>query len=89
MERQTGKISISFGAFLYLSYIVFTRVFFGMHEPGWPAIMVTQLFLGGTILFTIGIQGIYIGKLYGEIKRRPRYIIDSTVGLGDDAEPNL
>ena len=80
-------ISVSSGAFVYLSYIVFTRLVFGMHEPGWPAIMVTLLFLGGTILFTIGIQGIYIGKLYGEIKGRPRYIIDSTVGLGDDTEP--
>jgi glycosyltransferase involved in cell wall biosynthesis len=49
--------------------------------------MVTQLFLGGTILFTIGIQGIYIGKLYGESKGRPRYVIDSTIGLGNDAEP--
>ena len=75
---------VSVGAFLYLLYIVYTRVFLGMHLPGWPAIMVTMLFLGGTILFTIGVLGIYIGRIHQEIKRRPHYIIESKIGFGDD-----
>ena len=45
---------ISLGAFGYLVYVLISRIFFGMHLPGWPALMVTMLFLGGTILFAIG-----------------------------------
>jgi glycosyltransferase involved in cell wall biosynthesis len=79
---------VSTGAFIYLLYIVITRIFFAMHRPGWPAIMVTVLFLGGTILFTIGILGLYIGKMHHEIKGRPPYIIESKVGIGEDERPH-
>ena len=43
--------------------------------------MVTILFLGGAILFAIGILGIYLGKIYEAIKQRPRYLIESTKGF--------
>lgn len=79
-------------AFIYLLCIVVTRVFMGMHRPGWPAFMVTMLFLGGIILFTIGILGLYIGKIHHEIKNRPSYIIESMIGIKNkdvDAEQNM
>lgn len=72
---------VSIAAFIYLFYIFFSRYFLGMHLPGWPAMMVTMLFLGGTILFTIGVLGLYIGKIYQEIKKRPQFIVESTLGL--------
>jgi glycosyltransferase involved in cell wall biosynthesis len=76
---------VSAGAFVYLLGIIITRIFLGMHRPGWPAIMVTMLFLGGTILFTIGILGIYIGRIHQDIKNRPPYIIASKIGIDDDS----
>jgi len=77
---------ISLGAFVYLIGIIITRVFMGMHKPGWPAIMVTMLFLGGTILFSIGVLGIYIGRIHHDIKNRPLYIIESKIGIdGEEA----
>jgi glycosyltransferase involved in cell wall biosynthesis len=79
---------VSAGAFVYLIGIIITRVFLGMHLPGWPAIMVTMLFLGGTILFTIGILGLYIGKIHLEIKNRPHYIIESKIGINEDKRPD-
>jgi len=78
---------VSVGAFIYLLYIVVTRVFLDMHRPGWPALMVTMLFLGGTILFTIGILGLYVGKIHHEIKGRPPYIVESRIGF-DEAPPD-
>lgn len=72
---------VSIGAFIYLIKIIAERVFLGIHNPGWPAIMVTMLFLGGTILFMIGVLGIYLGKIHSAIKQRPSYIIESTIGF--------
>lgn len=40
-----------------------------------------MIFLGGTILFTIGILGIYVGKIHRDIKGRPNYIVSDTVGF--------
>jgi len=76
---------VSCGAFGYLVYIIITRFFLGMHLPGWPAIMATMLFLGGTILFTIGVLGIYIGRIHQDIKKRPNYIVESMEGFEDDS----
>ena len=52
-----------------------------MNLPGWSAIMAAILFLGGTTLITIGVLGIYLGKIYEEIKGRPRYIIEDKIGF--------
>ena len=46
--------------------------------------MVTMLFLGGAILFAIGIQGVYIGKIHEAIKRRPRNLIESKKGFNEN-----
>ncbi|MBN2591417.1 MAG: glycosyltransferase family 2 protein [Sedimentisphaerales bacterium] len=76
---------VSTGALIYLIYIIITRVFWGMHQPGWPAIMVTMLFLCGTILSTIGVLGLYVGKIHQEMKQRPLYIIESKIGIDENA----
>jgi len=78
--------TVSLGAFVFLIYIIIEKVFFGIGSPGWPAMMATILFLGGTILFTIGILGIYVGKIHREIKNRPLYIIESKIGFDEDAD---
>ncbi|MFQ5736842.1 MAG: glycosyltransferase family 2 protein [Thermodesulfobacteriota bacterium] len=75
---------VSFGAFAYLVDVIIMK-FLGRNLPGWSALMVTMLFLGGTQLFTIGIVGIYLGRIYNENKRRPNYIIESTSGFEDEA----
>jgi dolichol-phosphate mannosyltransferase len=46
--------------------------------------MVTMLFLGGTILFTIGVLGIYIGKIHQDVKNRPKYFISNTIGFKEN-----
>ncbi len=52
---------------------------------GWSSLMCVILFLGGVQLLCIGVLGEYIGKIYAEVKRRPRYIIkDSTLPERED-----
>ena len=78
--------AIAFFAFMYLFLIVVQRVFFGIHLPGWPALMVTMLFLGGVILIAVGVLGIYVGKIFEQIQGRPRYVVDDTIGIDDAPE---
>ena len=50
--------------------------FFGGSISGWASTVVPMYFLGGIQLFTLGIIGIYIGKIFDEVRARPKYIID-------------
>ncbi len=50
--------------------------FWGVTTAGWSSLMISIWFLGGVQLVSVGIIGEYIGKIYKETKRRPRYIIE-------------
>jgi glycosyltransferase involved in cell wall biosynthesis len=53
--------------------------FFGEVVPGWASIIISIYFIGGVQLLCFGILGEYIGKLYQEVKDRPRYFIELEV----------
>jgi dolichol-phosphate mannosyltransferase len=61
------------GSMAYLLYAVYQH-FTGHTVAGWTTIVILQTFMGGSILFAIGIVGEYIGKIYEEVKARPVYI---------------
>ena len=52
----------------------------GHTVPGWASIIVPLYFLGGLLRLSIGILGEYLGKLFLEVKSRPRFLIDNIVG---------
>jgi polyisoprenyl-phosphate glycosyltransferase len=52
---------------------------------GWTSLTVIVLFFGGIQLFSIGILGVYISKIYREVKGRPLYIVEGTENLEHDA----
>lgn len=60
---------------------VFAAYFSGHAIPGWGSMMCVFCFLGGIQLISIGVIGEYIGKIYMETKRRPRYIVDERVNF--------
>jgi polyisoprenyl-phosphate glycosyltransferase len=60
---------------------------FGFPFPlGNPTIVILVLFLGGIQLISIGILGEYIGRIYEEVRQRPRFIIERAEGLKYDPE---
>ncbi len=76
--------------FIFLSicigiYVVHALVI-GTAYPGWASIMMSIWLVGGFILLSIGIVGIYVGKIYTEVKNRPLYHI--TEIIGDDDQKN-
>lgn len=50
--------------------------FAGYTVPGWTSILCSIWLLGGLQLFCLGIIGAYIGKIYEEVKQRPRFILE-------------
>ena len=64
----------SFIAVLGVFYILGIRFLTDTWVPGWAGIMITILFMGGIQLISVGILGIYIGRIYNEVKRRPLYL---------------
>ena len=51
----------------------------GHTVAGWTSLLVSMWFIGGVILTAIGVIGEYIGKIYREVKRRPRYFIEKQI----------
>lgn len=47
--------------------------------PGWSSIILSIWFVGGAVMMGLGIVGEYIGKIYVEVKERPRFIIDKVL----------
>ncbi len=64
-------IFISFCIGIYVIHAIVT----GTSVPGWSSLILSIWFVGGFILICIGIIGVYIGKIYNEVKMRPLYNI--------------
>lgn len=58
---------------LIIGIYVIVSLLSGSAEHGWASMMLSIWFVGGAILISIGIVGVYIGKIYVEAKRRPLY----------------
>lgn len=72
-----GWLSIIAG----LVMLIYTlhSLFNGQATAGWASIMCSLWILGGLILISLGVIGEYIGRIYLEVKGRPRYIIEESI----------
>ncbi len=67
-------------ALVMLVYVL-TAYFMGRAVSGWPSLILSVWLVGAFILIGLGIIGEYVGKIYTEVKNRPRYNVDTTIGL--------
>jgi glycosyltransferase involved in cell wall biosynthesis len=80
------RLTIVFGFILsFLSIlcglIILISALFNNYQPGWASLSVLILFVAGLIITSIGILGIYIGKIFEQTKGRPLYLVDKRVNL--------
>ena len=79
----------SLGLFLFFVSVLMLIYFFvvwllGHTVAGWTTIVLSVWGIGGLQLLALGIVGEYIGKIYMEVKERPRYIIESVLYRQDE-----
>jgi dolichol-phosphate mannosyltransferase len=68
---------VSLFSFIGIIYIFVAKIVFHHQYPmGIPTIIVLILFIGGIQVMSIGLLGEYVGRMYEEVRNRPRYIID-------------
>jgi glycosyltransferase involved in cell wall biosynthesis len=74
------------GSVMALLWTLWVALFTNRAVPGWASITLPIYFLGGVQLLALGVIGEYLGKLYAEAKRRPRYFVERVVEGGDRLE---
>jgi hypothetical protein len=77
---SAGGILVSTVSFIFAVWALLSHIF-GATVPGWASTVIPLYFLGGIQLLSVGVIGEYIGKIYLESKRRPRFIVEETVNL--------
>jgi dolichol-phosphate mannosyltransferase len=81
----TGFTAIGM-ALLGIIYAVLLRLYTTDWVRGWASIFVAVLFMGGVQLVSLGIIGEYIGRIYGEVKHRPLYLLREKLGFDREQE---
>ena len=71
---MTGML-ISALSFILVCYMLLRRLFLGPEVEGVFTLMAIQFMLTGITLFSLGITGEYVGRIYREVSRRPRYSV--------------
>jgi polyisoprenyl-phosphate glycosyltransferase len=78
------KLVLWFGIFNFLfamgitAWVLVCKIF-GFTVQGWTSIVLPMTFFSGSNMIAIGLIGEYVGKIYEEVKARPRYIIESVM----------
>lgn len=74
----------------FVSFVLALRILLGkLFNPslavsGWTSLILTVLFIGGIQLLSLGILGLYVGRQYSEVKRRPLYVVAEKVGFEEE-----
>lgn len=80
MVGALGLIVTFFGT-IYGFWVVWASLFTDRVVPGWASTVLLALMMGGVQLMSIGVLGIYLGRIYEEVKGRPLYIVSKRIGF--------
>jgi len=95
ITSQSNKpliLSIRFGFLMSLSavavglYFIARYLTLGVGVAGWTSVIVSTYFIAGLLLANMGVLGLYIGKIFHEVKERPLYLVKERMNF-DASEP--
>lgn len=70
-------VLIALGSLGVTTWALMVRLAYGTAVPGWASTVIPMYFLGGVQILCLGVIGEYVGKIYLESKRRPRFSIEA------------
>lgn len=73
-------------SFLLMAVYLFYKIMGWEIKWGNPTMVILIAFLGGVQLISVGILGEYIGRIYEEVRERPKFIVDTTMGVSVDRD---
>jgi len=83
--RLTVGIGFAMMLISLIAIIVFVIQYFTIHvSPGWTSIVVINFLIGGLMIMTIGIVGIYVGNIFMQTKGRPLYVVRQVLNDKED-----
>lgn len=77
----TGGFVISLLSFLAVFLLIFLRVSGLASFPGWTSAVASIYLMGGLVVSAVGVVGVYVGKVFDEVKQRPLYLISEAINL--------
>lgn len=84
LSMIVGLGTVVSAVFFLLAVYHFAKwALFGVSVSGWTTIVLSIWLLGGLILLTLGLLGIYIGRIFDETKKRPLFIVAETTEGGN------
>jgi glycosyltransferase involved in cell wall biosynthesis len=89
---RTLRWIVYFGFAVALTGVALAAVFVGLYFtssalPGFTSLAVLFLLVGGFIIVSTGISGLYVGKIFEQVKGRPLYVVDRRTDVGDEVVP--
>jgi len=85
-------IAFQLGVFVSIASFLMMFIYIGQRivvpssvVSGWTSTIVLILFLGGVQLISIGIMGLYVGRIYREVRRRPLYLVANKIGFEEES----
>ncbi|MBV9861819.1 MAG: glycosyltransferase family 2 protein [Alphaproteobacteria bacterium] len=82
-----GLVLAAFGMALAVAYVI--RYFTVGAAPGWTSLIVVQLILGGIVTMSVGVTGLYIGKIFEAVQQRPLYVVEEERDGAVEAAPQV
>ena len=68
-------VIVSLIAFISALILILRKLIHGIDVEGWASLMTAMMLIGGIQIFAISFVGIYVGKVFFEVKKRPNFII--------------
>ena len=80
--RYIGNIGITIASLSFVlgTYFIYKKLFFDISTVGWTSVIVSVLFIGGLVLFSLGVLGEYLIRIINTVERRPIYLIREEKG---------